>query len=143
MSSTLINGVAYTWSQVTVTIGKIDVYGIDKISYTEEQEMVNNYGKGNKPISRGYGKITYEAALTLHMGEIENLQRSSPTGRLQDIAEFDITISFMVEGSNLITTHKIKQCRFMNNGRELNQGDTKIATELKLIVGDIDYRAAA
>lgn len=140
MAEPLINGEAYSWSQIVISIGQTEVYGVKKISYTDTQEMQNNYGRGTKTVSRGRGKITCEASITLHMNEVENLQRISTTGRLQDIKEFDITVAFLPESGGIVK-HKIKACRFLNNGREVSEGDLEIETELNLIVAEIDWRA--
>ena len=50
----LVNGTAYSWSQITVNILGVPVAGVSAVSYTEEQEMQDNYGAGNRPTSRGY-----------------------------------------------------------------------------------------
>lgn len=136
----LINGIAYSWAQVKCSIGATEVIGIKKIAYSENQDMQNNYGAGNSPVSRSYGNITPEASITLHMAEIEALQAVSPTGKLQDISEFDILVAYLPEGGTLVK-HKIEKCRFMNNSRDVSQGDMEIETELNLIVGNINWRA--
>ena len=140
MAETLINGTAYSWSQISLSIGLNEVYGISKISYKDNVEMQNNYGKGNMPISRGIGKYAAEASITLSRAEVEGLQKSSATGRLQDITEFDITVAFLPE-NGIIVKHKIRFCRFLNNGVDVSRGDMEIETELSLIVAKIDWQA--
>lgn len=140
MATSLINGQAHSWSQIVLSIGQTEVVGIKKISYKDEQEMQNNYGQGNKPVSRAYGNITYEASVTLHMAEIQALQNASPTGRIQDIKEFDVLIAFIPEDGTIVK-HKLEKCRFKNNGRDMSQGDMEVETELNLIVGNINWRA--
>lgn len=139
MAQPLINGRAYSWAEIDVRIGRTPVYGIIAITYDEEQEMEDNFGKGNRPVSRGYGNITTTGSITLDMEEIEALQDASITGRLQDLEEFDITVSYQPEGG-VIRTHKLKNCRFKTNGRTANQGDMRISQEIQLQIAEIKWR---
>ncbi|HMN90455.1 MAG TPA: hypothetical protein PKD70_06180 [Saprospiraceae bacterium] len=135
----LVNGTAYSWSQIIVNILGIPVAGVTGVSYTEEQEMQDNYGAGNRPVSRGYGNITTEGSVTLHMEEVEALQAAISTGRLQDIPEFDIVVAFLPEGG-VITTHTLKNCRFKTNGRDLEQNQMAIEVELDLQIAQILWK---
>jgi hypothetical protein len=135
----LVNGTAYSWSQITVNILGIPVAGVTGVSYTEEQEMQDNYGAGNRPVSRGYGNITTEGSITLHMEEVEALQAAVSTGRLQDIPEFDIVVAFLPEGG-VITTHTLKNCRFKTNGRDLEQNQMAIEVEIDLQIAQILWK---
>lgn len=134
----LVNGVAYSWAQITVNILGRALVGITAVSYSEEQEMENNYGAGNRPVSRGYGRITSEASITLDMTEIEALQQLVPSGRLQDIPEFDVVVAYVPQTGGTVT-HTIQKCRFMNNAREAEEGAMNMTTELNLIVGQIKW----
>lgn len=139
MSQPLINGQAYAWSQIKCNILGLQIQGISSINYNENQEMQDNYGAGNRPVSRGYGKIETTASVTLHMEEIEALQGASTTGRLQDIPEFDIVISYLPENGNIVN-HTLKNVRFKSNGREISEGDMMIESELELQVSHIKWR---
>jgi hypothetical protein len=57
----LINGTAYDFSQIIVTILGVPVASVSSIEYSEEQEKTNNYGAGNRPVSRGQGAIEAKA----------------------------------------------------------------------------------
>lgn len=140
MNQPLINGEAYSWSQISLVLLGTPVVGITNVSYTEEQEMEENYGAGNRPVSRGYGKITTEGSITLYMTEVEALQDAVSSGRLQDIPEFDIVVSYIPNDSNRTKTHILRNCRFKNNGREIDQGATNITTELSLMISHIDWK---
>lgn len=140
MAQTLINGYSYGWSTLEINIGRVPVFGVTAISYNEEEEMEENYGKGNRPVSRGFGNITTTGSITLDMAEVEALQAASPTGRLQDLNEFDVIVSYQPK-SGAIKTHKLKNCRFKNNGREINQNDKRVSTQLELIIAEIIWNA--
>lgn len=136
----LINGVSYSWSSINVLIAGIPAIGIEAISYGEEQEIEDIYGKGNNPTARAFGNITREGSITLHLNEVNALVLASPTGRIQDIPEFDIIIAFLPENGTVIK-HRMVNCRFTNNSIDMSQNDTHSQTELTLAVGDIDWAA--
>ena len=135
----LINGSAYSWSDIKINIFNTRVVGIDALKYSEEEEIVDNFGAGNRPVSRSYGAITTEGSITLHMEEIEALQAASPSGRLQDIEPFDIIVAFLPK-NGVVRTHTLKNCQFMSNGRELTQGESKIAQEITLAIAEIKWK---
>lgn len=135
----LVNGTAYSWSQITINVLGVPVAGVVGISYSEEQEMQDNFAAGNRPVSRGYGNITAEGSISLHMEEVEALQAAVATGRLQDIPEFDIVVAFLPEGG-IVTTHTLKNCRFRSNGRELEQNQMEIVVEIPLQISHIQWR---
>lgn len=140
MDIPLINGRAYSWADLDISIGRTSVVGVTAVSYDDEQVIEDNYGRGKRVVSRGYGNVSTTGSITLHMSEIEALQDASTTGRLQDLGEFDILVSYQPTGGKIIN-HKLKNCRFKNNGRAVSQGDTLIEKELELIVGSIDWKA--
>jgi hypothetical protein len=134
----LINGVSYSWSQVTVNVLGNPVAGITAISYEEKQEIVNNYGAGNYPVSRGFGKIESTASVTLLMEEVEALTNSAPDRRLQNIPEFDINITFLPP-NGVVVNHVLKNCRFLSNKRDTKVDDTKIEVQLDLVISHIQW----
>lgn len=135
----LINGTAYAWSQIAFNVLGVQVSGVDSISYSEEQEMTDNYGAGTRPVSRSYGQISTEGSITLHMEEVEALQQAVDSGRLQDIPEFDLPVSYLPEGG-VITTHVLKNVRFKGNSRSVTKGDAAIAVEIPLQISHIKWR---
>jgi hypothetical protein len=140
MADVLINGQSYSWAQITLSIGQNEIIGITKIGYTDNQEMQDNYGQGNKVVSRAYGNVKCEGSLTLDMVELQALQDLSPTGRIQDIKEFDVLVAFLPEDGDIVK-HKLEKCRFMNNGRDISQGAMVVETEINLIIASINWRA--
>jgi len=85
--------------------------------------------------------INSKGSITLLRDEIEALRAASPTGRLQDLAPFNIMVSFIPVGGSLMANHNIKGCQFLNDGVEAKEGDTKMEKVLDLVVGSIDWRA--
>jgi len=134
----LINGQAYSWSQITLNVLGVQVAGFEAISYEENQEMVDNYGGGNRPVSRGLGRIETTGSVTLHMEEVEALQTAAPNRRLQAIPEFDIVVAFLPDNGNIVI-HTLKNCRFKTNKRDMTEGDTKVAVEIELQISHINW----
>lgn len=136
----LINGEAMSWASITVNLFGVPVPGITAISYKDEQEIEDNWGAGNYPVSRGFGPVKAEGSITLLAEEDELLIDKAPEGRLQNIPEFDVVIAYIRQGTNRVITHTLKNCRFMGNSRDVKQGDKKIEVEHTLIVSHINWK---
>lgn len=134
----LINGVEYGWADVVCAINGVPITGITAFSYSDKQVVENLYGAGRYPVSRGRGRITATAKITLLASEVLAIQSQSVNGRIQDIAPFDITVTYLPD-SGVIHTDKIRNCQFDENTREVKEGDTHIAVELPLIPSHIDW----
>ena len=134
----LINGVEYGWSDVVLCINGVPVAGITAISYGDKQDMQNIYGAGRHPVGRGKGRITPSAKITLLMSEVVAIQSQSVNGRIQDIAPFDITVSYLPANGKIVTD-KIRNCQFVENKRDTKEGDMSIPVELELLPGFIDW----
>jgi hypothetical protein len=134
-----INGTVYGWSSIKANIMGINVIEIDEISYEETQEMEMVYGAGSDPIGRGFGKNERKGSIGLFMSTVENLQASVDTGRLQDIPDFPIIVSYLPKGGKIVT-HTLSQCRFTNNKREAKSGDMHIKVQCELSIGGIAWK---
>jgi hypothetical protein len=143
MSKPLINGTRHSWGSIKTNLLGRTVSGISAVSYEDKQEKVNNYGAGNMPTSRGRGKYEATAKMTLDAYEVDAITRSvvaSGQGtRIQDIAPFDVIVSYLPEGSDGLVTHVLRNCEFTSNKRDLKQGDTRIESEYELILSHIDW----
>lgn len=139
MAQPLVNGTAYAWSQIELRLFNTPVNGITDIKYDDTQDMEDNYGAGEFPVSRGYGQIKAKSSITLEMAEVEALQAAAPDGRINRIPEFDVVVSYLPEGG-IIRTHTLKNCRFKGNKREIKSGDMTINVELELIISHIIWR---
>ena len=137
---TLINGVAYSYSDIVFNILGVPVVGVLEISYDDTQTIENNYGTGHKPISVGFGTIANTGSITLEMGEVEALAAVAPGGRIQNIPFFDIGINFITEDGKL-ARHRLKKCRFKGRKVSGGVGNTQLSEALELHISDIDYTA--
>lgn len=134
-----INGALYDWAQVKMMIAGVAVTGVTAVEYGEEQETTAVYGSGRYPIGYGKGRITPSASITLLEDEIKNLRAAAPGGRLQDIAPFDITVTFLSPVTGKIKTDVIKNCLFTNDGVTASEGDTSLSQQLTLLPSHIKW----
>jgi len=137
----LINGRAYSWSDLTINIMGVPVFGITAIDYEEKQEKTNNYGAGAKPVSRGYGNFTFEGNITLTVEEVESLEKSAPNGNINKIPPFTIVVAYLPEGATKTKIEKLKFVEFTGNKRAWKQNDMTGDVEIPLIIGDIEWNA--
>ena len=137
-----VNGVAYAWVNIQFMVAGVPVTGITAISYKDDQEMEEIYGAGRMPVARGYGRIKAEGSITLLQDEIMAIRAAAaaPSHRLQDIAPFTINVSYIKEGSNIVTD-TLHNCQFKTNGVDTKQGDTSIPQQLDLLISHIDWGA--
>ena len=134
----LINGTAYSYSDIAATIAGLAVYSFAAINYTQEQPKENNMGAGTLPVSRGRGAKNASGSMELDMDEVEKLRDAIAGGSLLDIAPFDITVTF-INGVKTVT-HILKNCEFVDDGVETSQGDTVVRRSFGLVISHIVWR---
>lgn len=138
MATPLINGINYDWGSVSVILFGTPVVGITKISYKSAQVKENNYGQGRKPVSRGYGPVTYEGSLELYADEWKRIIALSPNKDPLQIPAFDISVTFGGDGVQP-SKDTLRSAEFLENPLAANQGDTKLLVTIPLIIGDIEH----
>lgn len=138
MATPLINGRAYDFAQIVTTILGVPVAGISAVTYTEEQEKTNNFGAGNRPVSRGHGPINASGSVTIQMNDVEALRDAAPNGSLLQIPSFDITVTYL--NAQKPVTHVLKNCEFLSDGVEASQADTNIERGFDIVISHIKYR---
>lgn len=134
----MVNGMLYSWADIVVTIGGVPFTGITAIEYGEEQDVENKYGAGRHPVGRAKGRITPSAKITLYQEEVEAIQRQAPNGRLQDIAPFDVIVTYIPD-SGIVAVDKVRNCQFKANSRKWKEGDTGHEVELDLVPSHIEW----
>ncbi len=137
MAQPLVNGRAYDYVDIQLSILGAQLNGITEVNYTSEQEKVNNFGTGFYPVSRGHGARDSSGSLGINMNEVEALRNVAPGGDLLDLPAFDIVIVFgNVQNPK---THVVKNCEFLNDGVEAAQGDTAINRSFDFVASHIQY----
>jgi hypothetical protein len=127
--ATLINGVAVTWSQISIGILGAPITGVRSISWSAKQEKTNNYGAGSKPVSRGLGRIEYEGSITFLAEEWRNIIAAAPQNDPLQIPFFDVQILFKDPSSGLLMKCVWKAAEFMESNFDASEGDTMIEIE--------------
>jgi hypothetical protein len=137
MATPLINGINYSWANVTINLFGVPVVGITKIDYKSMQKKENNYGIGAQPVSRGYGNYEYEGTIELYVEEWKRIIAASPNRDPLRIAPFNIQV---VYGGSGVAVDKdvLRAVEFMENPLTASQGDTKLLVSIPLIIGAIE-----
>lgn len=138
MSVVLVNGRAYDYTQITAIVLGVPLAGISSITYIEEQEKANNFGTGNRPVSRGRSAIDASGSLEISMNDVEALRDAAPNGSLVQIPSFDIVLVF--GNPQKPVTHILKNVEFTNDGVETTQADTDVKRTFDIIMSHVKYR---
>jgi len=138
MATTLINGRAYDHAQIRVNIAGVQVHSVTALNYTEEQEKANNFGVGNRPVSRGHGAIEASGSITLGMNDVEAIRDAAPNGSLLQVPSFQIVVVF--DNPQKVVTHTVKDVEFLDDGMESDQGSTNIERAFAFVASEVKYR---
>ena len=76
--------------------------------------------------------------MTIDRAELNALIQAAPGNRLQNIGEFDITVSYVPIGS-VPVTDIVKNCRFKNTPSGGDEGDSSVMAELELVPSHINW----
>lgn len=135
----MINGRTYDWGMVKTSIGGVSTENCAAINYQDDQEVTAVYAGGRYPVGYGKGRIEASGSITLLMEDVVALQGGAPGGRLQDIAPFNIVVSYLHPTTQKITTDVLESCVFRTNQRNWTEGDTSQQVELPLMIGRIKW----
>lgn len=137
VNTPLVNGTAYSWSNISVNPFGVPLLGILAINYKRKQAKTNNYGAGKEPVSRGYGMVEYEGDIEVYLDDWKAFIAGAPGRDPLAIPPFDIPVTF--NGQGVITTKDVlRAVEFMEDPLEAKSGDTKLTVKIPLIIGGID-----
>lgn len=141
--ATLINGVSYNYANVQVSLLGVTPQGISAISYEQTSDNKHYYGLGYEPVALGYGNNVYTASLELQFEEAQALQNATAAagiakGDLTKLQPFDIIIQYGEVGQ-VITTHTLEKCVFMNQGVDAKSGDGTFVKTYNILPGSIIF----
>lgn len=137
MGAPLINGINYSWSNISVVLFGTPVVGIVSIEYKHKQKKENNYGAGSKPVSRGYGMDEYEGSIELYVDTWKAIIANSPGRDVTRIPPMAIQVTFGGFGV-LVTKDVLRAVEFLEDPFTAKSGDTKLTVKIPLIIGDIE-----
>jgi len=137
MAIALINGQAYDYTQIIVNILGAPLAGVSSINYETSQEKANNYGTGNKPVSRGRGAKEYSGDIEMSMNDIEALRAAAPNNDLTELAPFSMVVYY--GNPQNPTADRLTNVEFTTDKRAGSQGDTDLKASNDLAIGEIIY----
>lgn len=142
MLGTAINNKYYSWSSIRFNFLGRSVAGVQAINYKDKDEFKNVRGVGKKKLGYTQDNQDAEASITLLAETLEQIQQSIGSDkRIQDIAPFDITVSYK-DDLGLLKTHILEGVKFMENGRDGKSGSTdELSVEIPLFIMDIKWGA--
>ena len=138
MAAVLVNGQAFSYVQITPLFLGVPLVSMTSITYEETQEKVNNFGTGNRPVSRGRAAIDANGSMELSMNDIEALREAAPKGSLLAIPASNFVLVF--GNPQNVQTHVLKNLEFTNDGGSGTQGDTDLKLTLNFVISDVQYR---
>ena len=140
MSVPLINGQAYEYAQIVLQILGVPIAGVSSIEYKEEQEKKNNFGIGNRPVSRGRAAIESSGSLEISMNDVEAIRDANIAGggSMLTIPPFTVLVTF--GNPQKVVTHQLMNCEFIDDGVETSQGDTDVKRKFGLVISHVKYR---
>lgn len=137
MATPLINGINYSWANISFILFGVPLIGITSINYKRKMEKKNNWGAGQQPVSRGYGNYDYEGDIEVYLDLWKNIISQAPNRDPLQIQPFDIPVTYSGTG---ISTAKdvLRGVEFMEDPLESKSGDTRILVKIPLIIAAID-----
>lgn len=133
-----VNGISYGWGDVDIKIPGLNLV-VQEISYNDEQEMEESYGKGNKP--RGYGKGNYKASgkISMHRDDYDDLlDYCKATGKPFFGVEFHSVVVSYANPGGRTRIDELKRVVFTKRSHKAAQGDKTLSVDIDLmIVGGI------
>jgi len=137
-----INGVAYHWGQIKLSIEGTPIVNFTELSYKSMQDKQNLYGSGYLPTERGYGNIEFEGQLTGSVSLFQSIRLAVASKNLLTIAPFDLIMAITPEIKPIIPKITIlKAVEFNEDPFEASQGDPRLFMTVPLTIGDIVEKA--
>lgn len=133
-----VNGINYGWGDVDTKIPGLNLV-LQEISYDDEQEMEESYGKGYRP--RGYGKGNYKASGKMSMlrDDFDDvLDYCKATGKSFYNVELPSVIVSYGNPGGRTRIDELKRVVFVKRSHKAAQGDKTLTVDIDLmIVGGI------
>lgn len=129
-----VNGKAYDWGDVDIKLPGLALQ-VQEISYDDEQEMEETYGKGSKP--RGFGTGNYKASgkMSLLRDDYDDLLAYCKAKRLAfyKMEIPSILVSYANEGARTVID-ELKTVKFVKRSNKAAQGDKSLTVDIDLMI---------
>ncbi len=141
VNSPAINGQFYSWSKIRFNFLGSSFSTITAIKYEEVDEINDVKSVGGKKLGYTQDNTTTNGSISILAETLEKIAKKIPNGRLQDIAPFPITVSY-VDALGDLVSHVLIGCKFTKNSREATAGSSDaLAVEIPLYIHDINWKA--
>lgn len=134
----LINGKAHEHADITVVIMGQMMTGFTSIEYEDDQDIANGHAAGANVGYRTHGKVNPTAKISFLANTLEAFQALIPSGRIQEIPEFDVTVTY-TDTAFVTRKHTLKNARFKTNMRKAATGDGAIISDVPIVISHIQY----
>lgn len=129
-----VNGKAYDWGDVDVKLPGL-VLEVQEISYDDEQDMEEVYGRGNKP--RGFGTGNYKASgkIALLRDDYDALLDYCKASGLPfyGMEIPSIVVSYANAGART-KIDELKRVKFTKRANKAAQGDKSLTVDIDLMI---------
>lgn len=129
-----VNGKAYDWGDVDVKLPGL-VLEVQEISYDDEQDMEEVYGRGNKP--RGFGTGNYKASgkISLLRDDYDALLDYCKASGLPfyGMEIPSIVVSYANAGART-KIDELKRVKFTKRANKAAQGDKSLTVDIDLMI---------
>ena len=133
-----VNGISYGWADVDVKIPGLNLV-LQEISYDDEQEKEESYGRGYRP--RGYGKGNYKASgkMSMHRDDYDDLlDYCKATGTPFFGVELPSVVVSYANPGGRTRIDELKRVVFSKRSHKAAQGDKGLTVDIDMmIVGGI------
>ena len=129
-----VNGINYGWGDVDVKIPGLNLV-VQEISYDDEQEMEESYGKGYRP--RGYGKGNYKASGKMSMlrDDFDDvLDYCKATGKSFYNVELPSVIVSYGNPGGRTRIDELKRVVFVKRSHKAAQGDKTLTVDIDFMI---------
>lgn len=145
----LINGILYSWANISLILFGNVIRGVRSIKYSYKQEKKNVYGYGTEPIGRTYGNLEYNCEIVFLRDEMQNIisaVQQNGGRKITDIGPFNIPVLYgqnPAGGLNPIPNAQaqdiVMAAEFMDFSFEAKQNDQELLMTVPLIIGGIAH----
>jgi hypothetical protein len=136
----LINQNAYSWSDVSVTVGAsvpFTVQTIKSIDYGITIDVEQQYGAGQFPYGRTDGIVkAKQAKLTVGLSDWMNILSGigGSDALITEASAFNITVNYAANFTDVQTTDLLQDCRIVDYSIKPEQGAAGIMVDVTLDV---------
>lgn len=131
-----VNGRTYGWADVDVKIPGLNLV-LQEISYDDEQEAEEAYGRGNKP--RGYGKGNYKASGKMSMlrDDYDDLLNYCRRMKIPFFGvEFPMIVVSYANDGGRTRMDVLKKVIFTKRSHKAAQNDKSLTVDIDLMIID-------